>query len=177
MLFDSNIVQRNGARVAGGSGLTGLIASLQGKQLWVNNPYDRLASILIEIQLPDFLKRRGWQISGTSEEGGGKYRLAAGAERIEFASSEIDPSQPNIRVVTLIDGITVGRMSYKVDATLSRRPKDLPCDSLDECCSKGEENVFGLLKCLGIDVSEACIKDVKVSRITLEVDIGKKCHC
>lgn len=118
--FDNNIAQRTVAPVAGGSRLTGLVASLQGKQFWVNNPYDRLANVLIEIQLPTFLKRREWNMTVTSDEGGPKFRLGPGATRrltlevhagSDFATSDIDPSQSNIRVITLVDGIIVGGMS------------------------------------------------------------------
>jgi hypothetical protein len=37
--------------------------------------------------------------------------------------------------------------------------------------------VVGLLKCLGVDLRGECVEGVKISKITLEVDLGKKFHC
>jgi hypothetical protein len=185
--FDNNIAQRNVAPVAGGSGLTGLIASLQGKQFWVNNPYGRLANFLIEIQLPAFLKRRGWEIAVTSDEGGQKFRLGPGASRrltldvhagSDFDASDIDPSQSNIRVITLVDGIIVGGMSYLVDPILREPAKERESDTCEDgSVPKAKGEVLGLLKCLGVNLPADCVAGVEISKITLEVDLRKKCHC
>ncbi|WP_143044200.1 hypothetical protein [Nonomuraea jiangxiensis] len=124
--FDNNIAQRAIAPVAGGGGATGLTQSLQGRRLRVHNPYPRASDITVQAGLPDFLRRRGWNVTLA---GGATFRVAARAGREvtlvvrpggNFTAGDVAAAGSNvvIRLRTLIDGLVVGGMSFTIDPAL-----------------------------------------------------------
>lgn len=184
--FDNNIAQRNVAPVAGGGGAGGLVASLQGKQFWVNNPYDHIARAVIEIQLPAFLKRLGWKVDVRSEEGGAKFSLGSRAVRRltidveaggDFTAADVGVSPAMIRINTLINGIIVGGMSYLVDPTLLEPAKEHKGDPCDSRTGMVRKEAKGFLKCLGVDIPGDSVESVEISKITVEIDLRRKFPC
>lgn len=190
--FDNNIAQRNVAPVAGGGGGDALSHSLQGKQFWVNNPFNRTVRISLEFQVPPFLKRRGWSFSVRSAEGASStFSLAARTlrhftinvhEGETFAPADVPVGDSIIRIVTLADGVIIGGMSYAVDSELKHPPAEqgsMP-SSPGSPGYPGEEvairEASGLLESLGIVVPANLIKSVEATKITLEIDLKRRCH-
>jgi len=150
--FDNNIGQRNVAPVAGGGGVSGLVASFENRSFTARNPFDRTARIKLESLLPDFLKKRGWTVQFRSA-GGAEFSLPARHERQvrftlvpggDFAPSDVPAHKPSlIQVQTRVDGLLVGGMSYHVDPTLKRPPSEQPPGKApgdkDECRDNDRE--------------------------------------
>ena len=79
--FDNNFAQRNVAPVAGGGGSDALRESLQGKQFWVCNPYDSMAQMNVEVQIPAFLRNLVWNFTLRSTDGSSQFQLSGGMSR------------------------------------------------------------------------------------------------
>jgi zinc metalloprotease ZmpB len=133
--FDNNIGQRNVAPVAGGGGLTGLVASFQNRSFTAKNPFDRAARVALEAVLPAFLQKRGWSVRFQSA-GAAAFSLPARGERTvvftlvpgaEFKPSDVTGgSDALIQIHTRIDGQLIGGMSYQVDPKLRHPPAEHP---------------------------------------------------
>src|SRR5262249_84236 len=74
---DNNIGQRNVFPVAGGSGLKGLVASLDGSKILIKNPLKTDARVMIQTILPNFLVKGGWQVT-FANPGAGAFSLKPG---------------------------------------------------------------------------------------------------
>jgi hypothetical protein len=129
--FDNNIGQRNVAPVAGGGGVSGLVASFQNRTFTARNPFDRTARVVLEAVLPQFLVKRGWSVRFQSA-GRAMFSLPArGDRKIVFTlvpGADFKPSDVGkdalIQIHTRIDGQLIGGMSYQVDPKLKHPPNE-----------------------------------------------------
>jgi hypothetical protein len=134
--FDNNIGQRNVAPVAGGGGLTGLSASFGPRRFWINNPYGFEGRVRLEIDVPDFLTKRGWGAEFVSP-GGATFTLPARGSRevsltlkpgSDFSITDVQNAGKEARIIvrSLVNGIPVGGMTYIIDPNLKTPPPELP---------------------------------------------------
>lgn len=178
--FDNNIAQRNLAPVPGGGGLRNLALALANRRFLVRNPYERAVRVNIEAALPDFLNEKGWAVRFSS--GGGdsftlgprdskevEFSLVAGQD---FSADEVKQAGDKavLDLVTMVDGLPVGGMSYQIDPEMKIPARELPEKADGVECS---ESARGLLECLDLPTDE--VKCVKVRRITVDIVLGKDC--
>jgi hypothetical protein len=178
--FDNNIAQRNVAPVAGGGGGLRLAESLEGRQFWVNNPYDRTARVTIRAHIPSFLVERGWDLT-VATGGSTTFSLGPRANRKvvlsvrqgrDFSIQDVMKagSEAIIRVQTLVDGLIVGGMTYAIDPALKLPPREHPEPKKDQAC---RQEARDLLRCLGLP--DEPVRKVRVRRITLDIDLDEVC--
>jgi hypothetical protein len=131
--FDNNIGQRNVAPVAAGGGVRGLLSSFVGRKFKVRNPLDREARMEIRSELPNLLKERGWAAKLDQREANLTFGLGPGASRDvavelkpgrEFTAAEAKQARGPIRLTVLADGNVIGGMTYDLDPTLERAPRE-----------------------------------------------------
>ena len=173
--FDNNIGQRNVAPVAGGGGVTGLAASIRNRRFRVNNPYDRVADIELEVELPAILQKLGWKLE-FSNPGGSKFRLGPLSSREvvmtlvpggDFSPQEVGrPSEATIRVRTKLNGLAIGGMSYALDPSLKSPPREFPSRRKRRA---GKEAAEALLEAL--DLSDVEVREVHITRVTIDIDL------
>jgi hypothetical protein len=175
--FDNNIAQRNVAPVPGGGGGLNLATAFDGRRFSVNNPYERTARVALRAELPEFLHKKGWDVRFPSA-GGAAFTLGPKASREivmtlvrgeEFAAHELEQAggQALIRIQTLIDEHIVGGMSYLIDPKLRTRPPETHARPKKEAvCADAARR---LLECL--DVAVDSVKEVRLKRVTIEVDL------
>jgi hypothetical protein len=178
--FDNNIGQRNVAPVAGGGGLTGLVASFDGRHFWVNNPNDFEGRVKLEVNLPDFLTQRGWSAEFTSPGGASFTLTGRGSREVQLRlnpGSDFSPADvqkagaaATIVVRSLVNGIPVGGMTYAIDPHLKTPPPELPGKAPHKRCV---EEAKDLLECLCVPVDD--VKKVRIKRVTLDVDLKTDC--
>jgi hypothetical protein len=129
---DNNIGQRNVFPVAGGSGLKGLVAALDGQRIRVKNPHRAAARIVVTTRLPKFLVERGWATT-FDNPGAGAFALKSGEIKSivlrfkpgrEFTAQDVVRARADavIHVTATADGIVVGGMSYVLDSKLTGQP-------------------------------------------------------
>ena len=186
---DNNIGQRNVNLVPGGGGETGLMAGLDGISFFVGNPNPTRGKMTFDVQVPDFLRKRGWRIM--VDHGREDLVLKSGARREvfikvrpgeNFTSEELATvADRAINIDVMHDGNTVGGMSYQLDPTLAKpynpRGKDKPGlkptdrGGKDRDCTRQAQQ---LADCLGIaqDVDNVCVKEVIIG---LKVKSGDCC--
>jgi hypothetical protein len=126
---DNNIGWRNVFPVAGGGGLKGLVATLDGAKILIKNPHHVAAKTVVNAVLPDFLVKAGWQ-AGFDNPGAGAFKLAPGESKSvvlrlkpgkEFAAKDVTKGAM-IRVEAYANGILVGGMSYTLDPKVKGPP-------------------------------------------------------
>jgi len=178
--FDNNIGQRNVAPVAGGGGLTGLTASFNPRRFWVNNPYGFESRVKLEVNIPDFLTKRGWGAVFINP-GGSSFTLTGHGSRevlfrlkpgSDFSPTDVQNAGADATIVvrTLVNGIPVGGMSYAIDPHLKTPPSELPAKGPHKHCA---EEAKELLECLCVPVDD--VKSVRIKRVTLDVDLKTDC--
>ena len=130
---DNNIGQRNVFPVAGGGGLKGLLAALDGQTIRIKNPHVEPARMLVDVQLPKFLVERGWA-TVLDNPGAGAFGLKSGEVKEvvlrfkpgkDFTARDVVGAKADarIQVVATADGIVVGGMTYVLDPKRSgQRP-------------------------------------------------------
>jgi hypothetical protein len=128
---DNNIGQRNVFPVDG-TGLKGLLAAFDPMRIYVKNPHDKRARMVIKPILPSLLEERGWQLEFTNP-GGRAFSLEARTGRDvvmrlkpgkEFRAEEVKRARnPIIHVEVYADDILVGGMSYTLDPAPEARPE------------------------------------------------------
>ena len=121
---DNNIGQRNVFPVAGGGGLKGLVAALEGTKIVIKNPLHDAARVVITAVLPRFLVAYGWQVVFTNP-GAGAFALRPGETKTivlslkagkEFTTDEVIRAKDAvIHIEARTNGILVGGMSYTLD--------------------------------------------------------------
>jgi zinc metalloprotease ZmpB len=179
--FDNNMGQRNVAPVAGGSGVTGLMASFGPRRFWVNNPYDFPGRIQLEVVLPDFLSQKGWAAEFVNA-GGASFTLTGRGSRevllglkagSEFSVSDVEKAGAAARIVVrvLVNGIPVGGMTYMMDPNLKAPPAEYPGKGIARHCT---EEAKDLLECLHVPVDE--VKSVRIKRVTLDIELRTDCE-
>ena len=152
--FDNNIAQRNVHPVY--PAFRWILEFLREHPLWIRNPFRWPVVCRIEIELPRFLRRLGWEMKVVSE-GGGKFEIGARNKRRivltiepgkEFtpraARRAIAEGDHVIRVVSLLDGEPVGGMDYPLSFDAHPEPgyphRDeegrgepcIPCSTIEE---------------------------------------------
>ncbi len=178
--FDNNIAQRNVAPVPGGGGGLRLAEALKGRHFWVNNPYERSARVTINVQMPDFLRQRGWEVTVASS-GGNTFSLGPRSNRevilgvqpgADFSPQDVTAagSSAVIRLETLIDGLIVGGMTYAVDPTLRLPAPEHPTKPEGAVCKEAAQE---LLECL--DLPTGHVRKVRIKRVTIDIDLEEEC--
>jgi hypothetical protein len=175
--FDNNIVQRNVAPVPGGGGAGALVAAFVNRSFIARNPYERPARIELRALLPRFLEERGWHLR-FANPGGATFTLGPRADRQivldlrpgrDFGPHDA-VGDPEIVVAALIDGMTVGGMSYRVDPRLTKPPVEVSKGKPSDRCLGAARN---LLECLELPVED--VKKVRLRRVTVDIDLDDDC--
>ncbi len=177
--FDNNIGQRNVAPVAGGGGLTGLMASFGPRHFWVNNPYSFEGRVKLDVMLPEWLTLRGWGFAFVNP-GGSSFTLPARGSRevllelkagSDFSPSDVPraPTESRIVVRAIVNGIPVGGMSYTIDPHLKSPPPEVPAKERKQCVEVAKK----LLECMCLPVDE--VKSARIKRVTLDIEMKDRC--
>ena len=121
---DNNIGWRNMFPVAGGGGLKGLLATLDGATILIKNPHKEDAKTVVQAVLPAFLAKAGWA-AVFDNPGGGGFALRPGESKTvtlrlkpgkEFTTTDVKQARDaEIRVEAYANGILVGGMTYTLD--------------------------------------------------------------
>ncbi|WP_353828163.1 hypothetical protein [Agromyces sp. SYSU T0242] len=136
--FDNNIGQRNVSPVH--PSVRGLMKLLHKHVIWVRNPFRRVVTARVEVELPRFMRELGWELEVRSDDGP-KFELGP-RERREVVLSirpgrHLDPAavkraiakgDHEIAVPIFLDDDLVGGMSYRLsfDADPGQRPFPKP---------------------------------------------------
>jgi hypothetical protein len=129
---DNNIGQRNVFPVAGGGGLKGLVASLDGVTVMIKNPHKTDARVIVKVVLPRLLVKAGWEVA-LENPGADAFALTAGEAKPvvlrlkpgkTFKAKDVkDARDKTIRLEAYANGILVGGMSYQLDPNLKEPAK------------------------------------------------------
>ncbi len=121
---DNNIGWRNMFPVAGGGGLKGLVATLDGANILIKNPHREDAKTVVQAVLPAFLAKAGWTAL-FDNPGAGAFALRPGESKTvtlrlkpgkEFTAADVAREKnAQIRVEAYANGILVGGMTYLLD--------------------------------------------------------------
>ena len=121
---DNNIGQRNVFPVAGGGGLKGLLASLEGTRIVIKNPLRDAARVVVTAVLPRFLAAYDWHVV-FANPGGAAFALKPGESKTvvlrlkpgkDFTAEEVAHAKDAvIHIEARANGILVGGMSYALD--------------------------------------------------------------
>ena len=132
--FDNNIGQRNVCPVAGGGGLRGLLSSFINRKFKVRNPSEKTARYEIKAELPKLLAERGWKATIDQREMTLSFGLGPGVSRTvvvelkpggEFTAEEVKQTRgARIRLSVFADGNVIGGMTYELDPSLDRAPRE-----------------------------------------------------
>jgi hypothetical protein len=96
--------------VAGGGGLTGLMASFGPRRFWVNNPYGFEGRVKLEVTLPDWLIQLGWDFAFVNA-GGSSFTLPARGSRevllalkpgADFSPSDVPPGGAGAGIIARV---------------------------------------------------------------------------
>src|SRR5258708_15337101 len=129
---DNNIGQRNVFPVAGGGGLKGLVASLDGVTVLIKNPHRTEARVIVKVTLPKLLVKAGWQVTLENTRADAFSLKAGEAKPVvlrlktgkTFKAKDVkDARDKTIRLEAYADGILVGGMSYQLDPNLKEPAK------------------------------------------------------
>ncbi len=169
--FDNNIAQRNVSPEAGDS--DSLTKSLNRRAFWINNPYDRTVTIHIEAMLPAILRKKDWGLKFLSP-GGEKFHLGPRGERkvifniipgTPFNASELKQAGEDIDIHTMIDGLIIGGMTYRIDPKIKENlPERSDGADEDSSCKEPSEK---LLRCLGLPSDG--VKSAKLRKVTIDI--------
>lgn len=132
--FDNNIGQRNVCPVAAGGGIRGLLSSFIGRKFKVRNPSEKTARYEIKAELPKLLAERGWKAILDQRETTLSFGLGPGVSRNvvvelkpggDFTADEVKLARGGkIRLSVFADGNVIGGMTYELDPTLQRAPRE-----------------------------------------------------
>ena len=124
---DNNIGQRNVFPVAGGGGIKGLLASLDGLKISIKNPHTVTARVVIQSVFPKFLVKKGWQVT-FANPGADAFALKAGEAKTvvvklkagkQFTAEQVrNAKDAAIHIEAYANDILVGGMSYRLDPKL-----------------------------------------------------------
>lgn len=179
--FDNNLAQRNVAPVPGGGAVGPLVASFDERRFWVNNPFESTVDVDIEHDLPPFLRERGWELTFRNPGGAGFSLGPRGSREIvmdlsaggAFTAEDVRQAggRPAIEVLTLVDDLPVGGMTYRVDPTMDAPPREHPKPD-DRTCN---DTAGRLLECL--DIPDDDVKSTTVKRVTVDIELDDNCDC
>jgi len=178
--FDNNIAQRNVAPVPGGGGASGLAEAFRHRRFWARNPYKRSVRYKLDVAMPDFLRRRGWELQ-FHNPGGASFTLGPRDNREiilsltpgqEFTPADVAAAgrAAVIDIHALIDDILIGGMSYAIDPKLKTPPAELPTGRDRPDCTHAAKR---LLDCLGLPQDH--VKDVRVKKVTVDITFKEDC--
>lgn len=130
--FDNNIGQRNVSPVY--PSLRDILRYWRRHYIWIRNPFRHVVVVRLEIDLPRFLRARGWKLG--VREGGMKFELGPRDRReimlaidpgedfeAEVAKKAIARGDSEIALRTYIDDVLVGGMSYRLSFDAGRGGK------------------------------------------------------
>jgi hypothetical protein len=125
---DNNIGWRNMFPVAGGGGLKGLLAALDGANILIKNPHKEASKTVVQAVLPAFLSKAGWT-AVFDNPGAGAFELRPGESKTvalrlkpgkEFTAADVAKAKDAvIRVEAYANGILVGGMTYTLDPKMT----------------------------------------------------------
>ncbi len=174
--FDNNIAQRNVAPVPGGGGGLNLAAAFERRRFWARNPYDRTVRVRIDAILPEFLRRRKWEVRFLNAGGSsftlgprGSRQIVLGLKRgEEFSPADVRAAGKQVAIVfhMLADGVPVGGMTYAIDPKMKTPAPEHPEDLAKPDCTEAARRLLECLKCPAGEV-----KSVRVKRITVDIDL------
>ncbi len=173
---DNNIAQRNVAPVPGGGGALALQAAFADRTFIARNPYERPARIELTAELPTLLSQKGWDVVFVNPGAGSftlpprgskeiRLRLKEGAD---FTAAEVG-GESAIEIVSRIDGIVVGGMTYQIDPRLKRPPTETVDPDGRDCDGPAKK----LLECLNVPAGDVC--RVRIKRIDVSIDLIDDC--
>ncbi len=178
--FDNNIGQRNVAPVAGGGGLRGLLESLRHRRFLIRNPFPWPVRVRIEAHLPELLAGRGWGIVFENAGGQGFSLPARGSRHAmfsltagqDFTAEEAAAARAAIDVVVLTDDLVDGGMTYLIDHTLTRPPREVAeHDDVGDCQDQPcQEPARALLECLSVPTEG--FKRAQVRAVSVDFTFG-----
>ncbi|MAU26790.1 MAG: hypothetical protein CMH45_05220 [Muricauda sp.] len=171
--FDNNIAQRNVSPEL--PDMDGLVESLTNRVFWVNNPYDRTVNVSFDIDLPAILTRRGWYIKFNNASTERITLPPRSDKKISFSlipgnrfdKSDLKPKGESIEIISLIDHMAVGGMTYFIDPNLKVRLPERPEDEF------GLPEVKDIVKCL--KTKDQKIESVRVKSIIIEIRMEDEC--
>jgi hypothetical protein len=174
---DNNVAQRNVQLVPGGGGPEALIDGLHRRFFMAGNTFQRKATMVLQVQMPEPLASLGWTVRfpGITSN---RFVLAPKARRevvIElvpgrgFTTDQVTAaSDRDITVSLLADDILIGGMTYRLDPALTQVPGgDGP--GTDRCKDRAQD----LLECLHIPGDK--VKSVHVKKVSIDVCMDDDC--
>lgn len=130
--FDNNIGQRNVSPVL--PTLRDILKLLGEHIIWIRNPFRKPVVAKLDIELPRFLRKLGWQLHVKSE-GGRKFEIGPRGRRKvmlmiepgneidgEVAKKAIARGDDEIVIRSYLDGELAGGMSYKLTWGVDKEP-------------------------------------------------------
>ncbi len=139
--FDNNIAQRNVCPVI--PTLRDIVRYFRDHLLWIRNPHDHAVRVRIEVALPAFMRRAGWEML-LAEGAARRFSIAPRGER--KVTLELDPGASisadvikravaqgdnRVELRTYLDGELAGGMTYLLSEQ-ARRPLPVRLDRLDD---------------------------------------------
>ena len=172
--FDNNIAQRNvSPEAADGDSLA---SSMTKRAFWINNPYDRTVTINIDTVLPAILRKNNWRLK-FSNPGADKFQLGPRSVRKivfdliqgnPFNKSELNPAGEDIEFQTVIGGLLVGGISYRLDPKIDKNLPERSTGRGKGCCGTScKQSSEMLLDCLGLP-SEG-VKSAKLRKVSIDI--------
>ena len=173
---DNNVGQRNVSIVPGES--EALSASFEGATFWAGNSFNRPALMRFEAHVPRPLAKRGWGIDFGDFE---RFELAPG-EKIavplrlvpgeNFTPDDVAGAKDlDIDVVLYANDILLGGMKYRVDPELREPSGGKNPDAAH--CKDAAQALLECLKVSGGEVRGVQLREVRDSRVSLDVEIEK----
>lgn len=168
--FDNNIAQRNVHPVL--PDLRRLLKFFREHRIWIRNPFKEVATVRIEVELPKFLQKAGWQMVLPDVKE--KFELPGRGEREVLLT--LEPGEPvspevmkryvsrgdnRIELRTYLDDELSGGMSYQLSYRAQsddpKEPREKQLSSLEELPAYIAEQVPG-------------VADKKIRLVRLEIE-------
>jgi hypothetical protein len=175
---DNNVGQRNVSVVPGGGGMENLIRALDGAFFMAGNTFNRRAKMELRVNLPQVLASRGWRLE-LADLDGTTFQLKAGEKRrvrlklVKGSAFTVDDvrntTDRNIAVNLYGNGMLIGGMTYYLDPDLKEPSGGKYGDGGD--CRNAAQKLLDCLK-VGGDVKDVCVK-----KVTLDIEMNRKCGC
>ncbi len=179
--FDNNIGQRNVCPVF--PSLRVLLKYFSKHIIWIRNPFERPVGVRIEVQLPNFMRRAGWEL--VAKRATRKFELGPQAEREvrlvlepgediseELIKRAVARRDNRIELRTYLDGELSGGMSYLLSyqERPPKRPIGFADGATDESASAAlaSPTIDDLPGIIGQEV--AGLEGRRIRTIRLEID-------
>jgi hypothetical protein len=138
---DNNLGLRAVVPVPGGGHRDHLVQAFRDRRFWASNPFAHTAKMEIRPVLPSFLASRGWAVR-LDNAGGGSFSLGPRDSRAieprlisgqDFTALEIQAAgYVAIEFDVLADGLTVGGLTYVLEAEMREPAEEAARDEQEE---------------------------------------------